>query len=136
MATNQAIAFADPSPALEPKYLFWFLRSQRPYLRTAGKGATQKNISQTVLKAWPVPLPPLNEQRRIVAAIEEHLSRLDAADASLATAFRRVSVARRALLSAAVAEGDEQAVGDPSPESRPGSPSGATVGRRMTGSGA
>ena len=31
-------------------------------------------------------MPPLNEQRRIVAAIEEQLSRLDAADASLAVA--------------------------------------------------
>ena len=35
-----------------------------------------------------MPLPPLNEQRRIVAAIEEHLSRLDAADASLDAAVR------------------------------------------------
>ena len=40
-----------------------------------------------------IPLPPLNEQRRIVAAIEEHLSRLDAADASLAAA---AATARRA----------------------------------------
>ena len=44
------------------------------------------------------PLPPLNEQRRIVAAIEEHLSRLDAADASLAAAAARLEApAERSL---------------------------------------
>jgi type I restriction enzyme S subunit len=102
MATNQAIAFATPSTALESKYLFWYLRSQRSYLRTAGKGATQKNISQTVLKAWPMPLPPLNEQRRIVAAIEEHLSRADVADASLVAAVKRAEAMRRAVLTTAL----------------------------------
>jgi type I restriction enzyme S subunit len=47
-------------------------------------------------------VPPLNEQRRIVAAIEEHLSRLDAADASLATAECRLEVLRRSALDAAM----------------------------------
>jgi len=93
MATNQAIGFAHPLPVLEPRYLFWYLRSQRGRLGSAGKGATQKNISQTVLKAWSIPLPPLNEQRRIVAAIEEQLSRLDAADALLSTRASQVGAA-------------------------------------------
>ena len=83
MATNQAIGFADPRQGLDSRFLFWYLRAERRNLAHAGKGATQKNISQTVLRSWPLPLPPLNEQRRIVAAIEEHLSRLDAAHASL-----------------------------------------------------
>ena len=46
-------------------------------------GTTIEHFSQEDLRCFAVPLPPLNEQRRIVAAIEEHLSRLDAADASL-----------------------------------------------------
>ena len=37
-------------------------------------------------EALPLPLPPLAEQRRIVAAIEEQLSRLDAAEQSLVAA--------------------------------------------------
>ena len=43
-----------------------------------------------------MPLPPLNEQRRIVAAIEEHLSRLDAADASSRPRLRRLDPLLRA----------------------------------------
>ena len=48
------------------------------------------------------PLPPLNEQRRIVAAIEEQLSRLDAADVSLAQATRRLEGLRQSSIAGAV----------------------------------
>jgi type I restriction enzyme S subunit len=112
MATNQAIGFADPRQGLDSRFLFWFLRAERRNLVQAGKGATQKNISQTVLRAWPLPLPPLNEQRRIVAAIEEHLSRLDAADVSLAVALKRLSALQRHARSNAVARGEVRAIGD------------------------
>ena len=105
MATNQAIAFARPRACLDAKYLFWFLRSERDGLSTAGKGATQRNISQTILRSWPVPVAPIDEQRRIVAAIEEQFSRLDAAEASLHAAKRRLDALRRAVLGRAV-EGD------------------------------
>jgi len=102
LATNQAIAFAQPRAGLDARYLYWFLRAERRNLRRAGKGATQKNISQTVLRGWVMPLPPLNEQGRIVAAIEEHLSRLAAADASLAAAMGRLSALFRSAVVAAV----------------------------------
>jgi type I restriction enzyme S subunit len=96
MATNQAIAFAEPHAGLlNARYLFHYLYWQRESFASAGKGATQKNISQTVLRSWPIPLPPAREQERIVAAIEEHLSRLNAAHASLASAEGRVNVLAR-----------------------------------------
>ena len=84
MATNQAIAFATPHPeVLDRNFLFWYLMSQREILARSGKGATQQNISQTILKSWPIPLPPLDEQRRIVAILEGHLGRLEAGNAAI-----------------------------------------------------
>ena len=59
------------------------------------------HITKSKFDATPVALPPLNEQRRIVAAIEEHLSRLDAADASLAAASARNAPLRQTALSSA-----------------------------------
>lgn len=48
-----------------------------------------RNLQTKSYLAEPFVVPPLPEQRRIVAAIEEHFSRLDAAEESLSNATRR-----------------------------------------------
>ena len=74
--TSQAIAAAVPkSEVLDLRFLFHFLLSQRPALQSAGRGGTQSNIGQADLKSWMIPLPPLDEQRRI-AAILDHADSL------------------------------------------------------------
>lgn len=103
MATNQAIACAVPSGAITREWLFWWLRSQRNELRAAGKGGTQANISQTVLKAWPIPVAPFGEQERIVAAVEEAFSKLDAGEAGLRIVRQLLNRLRDSILAAAVA---------------------------------
>ncbi len=50
----------------------------------------------------PIALPPLAEQRRIVAAIEEQFTRLDAGVAALKSARARLKQYRAAVLKAAV----------------------------------
>lgn len=45
----------------------------------ATSSITVKHLSSETIKQIPLPLPPLAEQRRIAAAIEENLSRLEAA---------------------------------------------------------
>ncbi|MCX4805764.1 restriction endonuclease subunit S [Streptomyces sp. NBC_01214] len=90
LTTNQAVAFATPYQNLiDKRFLFWYLRSQRDALRKTGKGGAQPNISQTILKAWPIAVPPLAEQHHIVEALEDHLSRLDAADALINSCAER-----------------------------------------------
>ncbi len=64
-------------------------------------GSAQPKVTQANLAKVPIPVPPLPEQRRIVAAIEEHFSRLDAADAMLQHAGRRSEALERAVFSAA-----------------------------------
>jgi len=99
MATNQAIAFARPDKALTSTgFLFHFIRSQRDVLARAGKGATQKNISQTILKSWPTPVPPLNEQDEIVRILDTQLARLDAVLGAVQTIRQKAAQFRRALL--------------------------------------
>lgn len=89
-----------------PDYLRYFLLSEARSGRIgdAAPGVGIHHIGSTRLSAWPVPLPPLNEQRRIVAAIEEHLSRLDAADASLVLGMERLARMPRLILAAALSD--------------------------------
>ena len=83
LATNQAIAFALENE-INMKYLFYYLLSIRSDLNRLGKGATQLNISQTVLKSYPFPLPPLAEQHRIVQQIESYFTAFDQIENELA----------------------------------------------------
>lgn len=101
LTTNQAIAHAVVRDGLvDAKYLFWYLRSIRDKLRRAGKGGTQQNISQSVIRGLPIPVPPLDEQRRIVLAVEEQLTRISSGQGSLDHAHRRLRVYWRSLLTA------------------------------------
>lgn len=60
--------------------------------------AGQVGIAGGQLLAVPVPLAPLHEQRRIVAAIDEQFSRLDNAVRLIESGLRRLPLIRRAVL--------------------------------------
>ncbi len=99
MTTNQAIAFAVP--LINNLYLFYYLLSQRQFLIDVGKGATQKNISQTILKRWPIPVPPLAEQKKVVSLIQDRLSCLVTINDAIETALSKLVALRRSVLSEA-----------------------------------
>lgn len=61
------------------------------------------NLTHTRFRKLQFPLAPRAEQGRIVAAIEEHFSHLDAADESLCQAGERIRLLRHAIYSRAVA---------------------------------
>ena len=77
-ATNQACANVIPySGLLDPKYLFYYLLSERSRFIEKGQGGAQPNISQEIILDHPIPIAPLPEQRRIVAKLDELLAKLD-----------------------------------------------------------
>ena len=105
LATNQAIANAQVYPqAVGPTYLLYYLLSQRSALVAAGKGAAQPNIGQGTLKEWPIPIAPLAEQARIIAAIEEQFSRLDVGVAAVERARQELVALNRSIIISAIPE--------------------------------
>lgn len=102
--TNQAIAFAKELHGVTTKYMFYYMSMIKPKLISMGKGGTQKNISQSVLKSLDVVVPPIPEQECIVSKIEELFSKLDASVAELQTAKEKLKVYRQAVLKEAFAE--------------------------------
>jgi type I restriction enzyme S subunit len=100
-STNQAIAFCVPDPELTTtKFLFQLLLYLRPTLIGQAKGGAQPNISQTVLKAIEVPVPPLDQQAQIVRALELIACRRRQASQHIAAARQKVNRFRYAVLAA------------------------------------
>lgn len=77
---------------LDQRYLLWAVRAFAEDLAAQASGSTFSAVSGAQVRSLLVPVPPLDEQRRIVAILEDHLSRLDAATASLAAASRRADL--------------------------------------------
>jgi type I restriction enzyme S subunit len=71
MATNQGCKGLIPGRALDHKFLFYYLGSIVDHLNDLGTGATFKELSGGKLKEVGIPLPPFDEQRRIVAILDE-----------------------------------------------------------------
>ncbi|MBX5458156.1 MAG: restriction endonuclease subunit S, partial [Thermogemmatispora sp.] len=102
LTTNQGFASFIVHQEVEAKYIAWWLLSAKDHLNELAKGTTFKEISKSALRELLVPLPPLAEQRRIVAAIERHLTRLDAVVETLRRDRVKLKNARAALLRDAV----------------------------------
>ena len=66
-------------------------------------GTTIAHLPQQQLRRVPVPLPPADEQRHIADLLEDHLSRLDAADAYLDVAQRRAPTLHDQILGSELA---------------------------------
>ncbi len=67
-------------------------------IRSLQRGTTRKRISRQNLSRLLLPVPPLPEQHRIVAKIEELFTRLDAAVEALKTAQKQLKAYRQAVL--------------------------------------
>ncbi len=79
MAFNQGCRGLVPKPGLDHVYLYYFLLLNRERLNELGSGTTFKELSAGNLKSLPIPLPPLEEQQRIVAVLDEAFEGLDRA---------------------------------------------------------
>jgi type I restriction enzyme, S subunit len=94
-----------PSEALDSEFLVWWLDGPvaRTYFRTTAKQTTNlAGTNKWTLGNMPVPVPPLDEQRLVVEALDEQCAKIDALIAET-EGFIELSRERRgALITAAV----------------------------------
>jgi type I restriction enzyme S subunit len=91
-------------PLIDERYVAFFLKSPPYWAAISEKsiGIAIPNVNATKLRQIWLPVPPLPEQHRIVAKIEELFTQLDAGVAALEKAKAQLRRYRQAVLKAAV----------------------------------
>jgi len=82
----------------DKRFLTLALQGYLDLIWGATSATTVKHLSSKSIAEIPLPRPPLLEQRRIVAILEEHLTSLDAAESSLRSAMVKCDAAHLAAL--------------------------------------
>jgi type I restriction enzyme S subunit len=90
--------------SINPTLLMWALNAPQTRERVGEsiKGVGRPRVNLGDLRALELPIPPLPEQERIVAAIEEAFSKLDAGDMGLRNVRQLLKRMRDIILAAAV----------------------------------
>lgn len=96
---NQRVGNIRPlNTNLNKSFLFYYIFNAKRQIEKEAYGGAQPNISSGKIEQLEFFLPPLNEQKLIVAKIEELFSELDSGIASLKTAREQLKIYRQALL--------------------------------------
>ena len=71
LTTNQACANIEVNKEIANyKYIYYYLLNQYEYIKSLGAGS-QTNINAQIVKSLKIPLPPLEEQQRIVNILDK-----------------------------------------------------------------
>ncbi|CAD6491846.1 MAG: Type I restriction modification DNA specificity domain protein [Candidatus Argoarchaeum ethanivorans] len=81
--TNQAVCACTCFAGFYNRYLFLLLRAYRQHFLNQGAGGAQPNISRIKIINTVAPLPPLTEQRRIVAKVDQLMALCDELETKL-----------------------------------------------------
>jgi type I restriction enzyme, S subunit len=101
--TNQAISIIRLIKPILPEYIVEVLSSHilESRIQEGGRGVGLQNLNLKQVSEFEIPLPPLNEQKRIVAKIEELRSHTQAARNAIAHIPKLLEQFRQSVLAAA-----------------------------------
>jgi len=99
VTSNQACAVGQPKKeVITSEYLYHFLLAQRDALVAMGVGGAQPNISQAMIKEYPIQLPSLAEQSAIVDKLEQVIEATDGLESTLDAQLVQAGRLRQAVL--------------------------------------
>ncbi len=104
VAINQDLMALTPTKGLDPDYLYHWLRSKKAAFAAVATGTTVKGIRKDLLLSFLLPLPPLDEQRRIA----EVLRSVDEAIAAKAALLDGVKAAKQGTMDTVLSGGFDE----------------------------
>ena len=106
--TKTPLCFSQDSQALvekvsftHPDYMLYYLSQAVQLFKHISRGTTISGVTKKQLSQLPLPLPPLNEQHRIVSKIESIFAQIDAAKEALDRAKILLKQSRQSVLKSA-----------------------------------
>ncbi len=105
-ASDCVTVFPANEQICTPEFLYYFMLSKQNEIYGLQRGSGMPHVYAKDLALLQISIPPLEEQRRIVETLDEHLSRLDKAQAELLAANSKLDVFRRSAIEA-LTLGDE-----------------------------
>ncbi len=103
MATTQDFAGWVCGHRVQPKFLYYVLRSMKPVFRRLMMGSTHQTIYMPDIRAFRLPLPPFEEQDTIVQQLDQLTGAFRGAARKIIESVERLREHRAALITAAVA---------------------------------
>ena len=100
-AVGRGLAAIRGLGGIQPLFILYLMRRFENKIASKGTGTTFEAITGNQLRTFKIPLPPLQEQRRIVTKLETLFAQLDAAVDSLKQARTQLQRYRRSILKAA-----------------------------------
>ena len=79
LCTNQGCKSLVVTEKIDTWFLYFWLKLSIPVLKSIGKGTTFQEISKSQLTIFEIPLPPLSEQKRIAAILNEQMEAVEKA---------------------------------------------------------
>jgi len=110
---QKALHRVRPGPRASARYLYWImtLYKARDLLQGFSTGTTIPHLPQEALRELPLPIPPLDEQRRLVIALENQINRVASAVDDVQKAVTQTSSLERSILVHAFREASALSVG-------------------------
>jgi type I restriction enzyme S subunit len=96
---------------VNPKFVSWCGNSygQRWFMRAGRQSVNLASINMTVLRSFPVPLPPAAEKEVIVEAVEDQLTIIDHLEADVGEKLKSAQALRQSILRHAFAHVPDEA---------------------------
>jgi type I restriction enzyme S subunit len=95
---GRGLAAIHPLDGISSFFILYLIRAFEKELSGKGTGTTFKAIRGNQLRSFDIPLPPLDEQSRIVCKLEELFTRLDAGIESLRNVKAQLQLYRQTVL--------------------------------------
>jgi len=102
LTTSQGFKSFKPSDKYIPKFLYYYLTSAKGLAESMASGTTFLEISATKITHLPIPLPPLSEQERIVARLDQLLGEAANYRQLLAQLPKKIEQFRQSVLARAI----------------------------------